>query len=98
MDAVVPAQLNAPAYALKNQFELPVLFYALCLYLYQAGYVDEYYVLGSWLFVAGRVVHAMIYCTYNNVLHRFIAYFLSGLTLWVMIARAMLAAFGVTAN
>lgn len=98
MDAVVPAAINLPAYALKNLFELPVLFYVLCLYLYLTGRVDEYYVVASWLFVVGRAVHALIYCAYNKVLHRFIAYFLSALVLWAMIARAMLGAFVIVAT
>ena len=30
----LPEQVSYPAYNFKNLFELPVLFYALCLYLY----------------------------------------------------------------
>lgn len=98
MDIEVPAKINLPAYALKNLLELPVLFYVLCLYLYLTGRVDQFYVVASWLFVTGRALHALIYCTYNKVLHRFIAYFLSALVLWAMIARAMLKAFSITAT
>lgn len=98
MDVSVPADINLPAYALKNLFELPVLFYALCLYLYMTGNVDDQYVIGGWLFVAGRLTHAVIYCAYNKVMHRFIAYFSSALLLWAMIIRALLDAFGPAAT
>jgi hypothetical protein len=98
MDVGVPADINLPAYALKNLFELPILFYALCLYLYVTGNVDAQYVIGSWLFVAGRLIHAVIYCAYNKVMHRFIAYFSSALVLWLMIVRAMIGAFGAAAT
>jgi len=43
-------------------------------------------------------VHAVIYCTTNKVMHRFASYFLGALILWVMVARAALAAFGITAT
>ena len=98
MDAEVPAEINLPAYALKNLFELPVLFYALCLYLYLTGRVDDFYIVASWLFVAGRALHALIYCAHNKVMHRFIVYFLSALVLWAMIIRAMLVASGIGAT
>ena len=98
MDAVVPGDVNLPAYALRNQFELPVIFYALCLYLYATSEADTVYLAAAWLFVAGRAVHAVIYCTTNKVMHRFASYFLSALILWVMVARAALAAFGFTAT
>ena len=35
-----PASVSNPSDNLKNLFELPVLFYAICLYLYAAGKVD----------------------------------------------------------
>jgi hypothetical protein len=51
------------------------------------------YWLAGWLFVTGRAAHALIYCGYNKVMHRFIAYFLSALVLWAMVVRAALIAF-----
>jgi hypothetical protein len=94
MDLNVPGDVNWPAYALRNLFELPVLFYALCLYLYAIAAVDDWYVMAAWLFVVGRAAHAVIYCAYNKVMHRFVAYFTSALILWAMVLRASLAAFG----
>jgi len=93
MDEIVPAEVNLPAYALRNLFELPVIFYALCLYLYATESVDQFYLVSAWLFVIGRVIHAVIYCTTNRVMHRFRAYFISSLVLWVMVLRAAFYAF-----
>ena len=98
MDTGVPVDVNLPAYAFKNLFELPVIFYMLCFYLYLTATVDDMYLVAAWLFVAGRAIHAAIYCTYNKVLHRFAAYFLSALVLWAMVVRAAMAAFGLTAT
>lgn len=98
MDNNVPGHVNLPAYALKNLFELPVLFYALCLYLYVSATVDSLYVMAAWVFVAGRAIHCAIYCAYNKVMHRFVAYFLSALVLWAMILRAALALIGPAAT
>lgn len=88
MDRIVPAEVNLPAYALRNLLELPVLFYVLCLYLFVTDSVDQFYLVAAWMFVAGRAIHAAIYCTSNRVMHRFRAYVISSLILWIMVSRA----------
>lgn len=93
--AVLPERINLPAHNLRNLFELPVAFYALCLYLYVTGSVDGRYVVAAWLFVALRAVHSVIHCTCNRVTWRFSAYMLGALTLWVMLGMAVLAAVGI---
>ena len=40
---IVPTRVNLPSENLINLFELPVLFYALCIYLYVTGQVDATY-------------------------------------------------------
>lgn len=93
MDHVVPTEVNLPAYALRNLLELPVIFYVLCLYLYATGTVNTFFLVSAWVFVAGRAIHAAIYCTSNRVMHRFRAYFISSIVLWVMVLRAAFFAF-----
>lgn len=88
MEQNVPADVNLPAFALRNLFELPIIFYALCLYLFVNAAVDNLYLVAAWIFVGGRVVHSIVYCTTNKVLHRFWAYFVSALVLWAMVLRA----------
>lgn len=93
MDRIVPTEVNLPAYALRNLLELPVIFYVLCIYLFATDSVDRFYLIAAWMFVAGRIIHAAIYCTTNRVMHRFRAYFLSSLILWVMVLRAAFSSF-----
>ncbi len=93
MDRIVPAEVNLPAFALRNLLEVPVVFYVLCLYLYATENVDQFYLVLAWFFVIGRAIHAAIYCTTNRVMHRFRAYFASSVILWAMVVRAAYSAF-----
>lgn len=68
----------------RNLFELPVLFYALCLGLAVSGFDTPLFVAAAWVYVALRVVHSFIHVTYNRVWHRFIAYAVSSLWLFGM--------------
>lgn len=54
----------------RNLFELPVLFYVLCLALFMTGAGHPGFVYAGWAFVALRAVHSFIHCTYNQVIHR----------------------------
>lgn len=74
----------------RNLFEVPVLFYTLCGLLLASQHVRPGYVVGAWLFVALRLVHSLIHCTYNHVGHRLVA-FLSGLA----VVTAMWVTFGL---
>lgn len=68
----------------RNLFELPVLFYAAALFAWVGGHVTPAFLALSWLFVALRVAHSAIQCTYNRVMHRFQAYFAGAVVLWVL--------------
>jgi hypothetical protein len=90
---IIPEKVQYPAYNLRNLLELPILFYALCLYLYVTGSVDQLFVAAAWVYVGLRGVHSAIQCTTNNVMRRFSFYMASSLVLWFMILRAALDAF-----
>ncbi|MDS4015340.1 MAG: MAPEG family protein [Candidatus Accumulibacter sp.] len=68
----------------RNLFEVPVLFYALVATALASGHVPAWLVVGCWSFVALRVVHSAIHCTYNKVFHRLTA-FLAGFGLIVVL-------------
>jgi hypothetical protein len=68
----------------RNLFEVPVLFYALVAIALTNHNISLWLVVGCWLFVALRVLHSVIHCTYNKVLHRFAA-FTSSLFLLVVL-------------
>ena len=88
--AILPTRVNLPSENLSNLFELPVLFYAVCLYLYVTGQVDPTYLVLGYGFFVFRLLHSVIHCTYNRVLHRFYAYSIASVALWAMIILAVL--------
>ncbi|NNF39967.1 MAG: hypothetical protein HKN64_01225 [Woeseiaceae bacterium] len=90
----LPDSVNYPAHNFRNLFELPVLFYGLCLYLQVTGTVDTTYLVTAWLFVAFRVLHSLVQCTSNIVLLRFYLYLGGALSLWFMLGRALLGSLG----
>lgn len=94
--ALIPEEINWPSYNFRNLFELPVLFYALCLYLSVTGSVDAIFVGSAWAYVGLRALHSLIHCTSNIVKLRFIAYMLSSIVLWFMFIRAGWHYFGST--
>ena len=87
-EQIIPEEVSYPSYNFRNLFELPVVFYALCLYLYVTHGVDEVYVIAAWGFFGLRLLHSLIHSTKNIVMLRFIAYMASALTLWFMVLRA----------
>ena len=70
-----------------NLFEVPVLFYALVLGTLAVGLADSGFVLLAWIFVGLRALHSLIQCSYNRVMHRFAAYSLATLVLFVYLVR-----------
>ena len=89
---VIPADRNTPSENLINLFELPVLFYLTCIYLYVANQVDAAYLTLAYCFLIFRMGHSLIHCTYNKVMHRFVFYMLSSVTLWIFIILAFIGA------
>ena len=77
----------------RNLFEVPVLFYVLCLALYVTHRQGALLLALCWLYVVLRAVHSAIHCTYNKVMHRFFVYVTStvllfGLWAWLAIQLA----------
>ena len=84
--AQVNARLTESAAAdnFRNLFELPVLFYLAVVVAVQTNQVTAITLGLAWLFVALRIVHSAIHCTYNKVIHRFYAYVCGGSVMWVL--------------
>jgi hypothetical protein len=89
-----PAAVSNPSDNLKNLFEIPVLFYALALYLFVTGQVDVTYVSAAWIFVAFRALHSAVHCTFNLVMLRFYLYLIATLAVWFIFVRTVLTYFG----
>jgi hypothetical protein len=68
----------------RNLFEVPVLFYVLCIAVALNGGSTAGYVAAAWTFVALRGLHSLIHVTYNRVVHRFTVYAASTVLLFGM--------------
>lgn len=68
----------------SNQFEMPVLFYAIVALALPLRQMDLVMVLLSWVFVVTRYAHAYVFLTSNHVPTRFNAYFAGVLVLMAM--------------
>lgn len=88
---VLGEHANNPGNNFRNLCELPVLFYAICFYLYAVAQVDVAYLVLAWSFFGLRVLHSYIQCSSNRVSRRLLFYALSSLALWLMIGRAGVA-------
>jgi hypothetical protein len=72
----------------KNQFELPVLFYAACLFALELKIVDAWVLGLASAFALTRVVHAVVHIGPNIVLYRgsaFLAGYVVLALLWIVI-------------
>ncbi len=73
----------------KNLFEMPVLFYVLCLALFATQSVTSGWLYAAWAYVALRYAHSYIHIAYNKVTHRFYVFAASLtllLTMWLVFA------------
>ncbi|MCD1265278.1 hypothetical protein GR158_08010 [Shinella sp. AETb1-6] len=80
-----PAESLTVKNAIANQFELPVLFYAVSILLYLVDADNPVTVAGGWLFVALRYAHAWVHVTSNRLRYRrplFIAGLFVLMALW----------------
>jgi len=75
----------------RNLFETPVLFYAAMLFAQSTPQAGPILLGLAWLYVALRVVHSFIQCSYNKVMHRFYVFFTS---IWVLLAIWVILAVG----
>jgi hypothetical protein len=78
----------------RNQFQVPVLFYVLCFLFYSINAVTSTVIYLAWAFVVTRIIHAYIHMSSNNVLARFRAFALGFVIMVIMTiyaAKALLA-------
>jgi hypothetical protein len=90
-DAVLQINNN-----IRNQFELPVLFYVVCGVLWALEGVGIVALVAAWLFVSSRIVHAWIHLTSNRIKFRrqsftvgwWVLMFMVLLAIWELAGRA----------
>lgn len=76
---------------IRNQFELPVLFYALCIILWAVNSTPVLIHALAWLFVASRIVHMVIHTGSNFVPLRRKVFMLGFFILTAMAVSAFIA-------
>jgi hypothetical protein len=94
-ERVWPKRILQVQNSYHNQFELPVLFYALVALALITRKADMLFVVMSWMFVVSRLVHAAIHVTSNKVSLRFMAFLVGVLILaamWIIFAVRIFAA------
>ena len=82
---------------IRNQFELPVLFYVVCLTLWALEGVGVLALVAAWLFVASRIAHTWVHLTSNYIRNRrrlftvgwWVLLFMILLALWQLVGRAL---------
>lgn len=70
-----------------NLFEMPVLFYTAVVLALTLLIHDPIMIALAWLYVGLRIMHSLIHCTYNLVMHRFAVFAFSALVLLAMWLR-----------
>ncbi|MEP7455946.1 MAPEG family protein [Phyllobacterium sp. SB3] len=78
---------------LNNLYEVPMLFYVVCLSLYAVNGVSYLAVVIAWLFVGARLAHTLIHVTTNRLRYRqpifTLGFILNGI-LWIILAMHLL--------
>ena len=78
---------------LANQFELPMLFHAVCLALYATAGIGLVPVILAWIFTVSRYAHTFVHVTSNRIRYRqplFTLGFLMVAALWIWLAVHLL--------
>jgi hypothetical protein len=83
-DEAWDARSRQVANCYRNQFEVPVLFYAVVAFAMITRKADLIFVVLAWLYVLARLVHAYIHTSSNHVPTRARVFFLSTIILLVM--------------
>lgn len=94
-DSVWPEKVRQAGNSLRNQFEMPVLFYVIVTLALVTRKADLLFVVLSWIFVVSRIGHAAVHLGSNDIRFRFPLYLVGVavlLLMWVLFALAILFA------
>ena len=76
---------------IRNQFQVPVLFYVLCILFYSIDAVSTIVLYLAWAFVISRAIHAYIHMNSNFVPARFTVFTIGFVTMIIMVVFAAIA-------
>lgn len=94
-DRAWPRNVRQASNCFRNQFEIPVLFYAVVAFALITRKADLVFVILSWVFVLTRIVHAFIHVTVNDIRLRLPAFGAGAiviLIMWVLFALSIMLA------
>ncbi len=80
---------------IRNQFQVPVLFYVLCILFYSIDAVSAMVLYLAWAFVISRAIHAYIHMSSNFVPARFTVFTIGFTIMIVMVVFAAIALLSV---
>jgi hypothetical protein len=89
-----PHHVARISYNLANQFELPVIFYAVVVLLVATGNVTMIDIIAAWVFVAGRVIHTLVQTLTDNVPLRGRVFLINFAGVAVLVGHVALLALG----
>jgi hypothetical protein len=84
-----PPRITQIANTYHNQFELPVLFYAVTAFALVTRQAGSVFVALAWLYVLTRLVHAYVYTTSNAMVWRFRVFLVGAailMSMWILLA------------
>lgn len=88
MQGAAPERMQKATRHFANLFEMPVLFYAVCLLCVFKGFDDTLQMALAWFYVLCRSAQALIHLSYNHILHRVLVFSLGNgvlLALWLRV-------------
>lgn len=79
--------VERPARTFNNLMQMPILFYLVCTLMLLTHQLDRAQLACAWLFVALRVLHAVVYIGWNPLPYRFATWMMGSITLFVIWTR-----------
>lgn len=80
----IPELVTKTTRCFNNLFEIPTLFYIVCMLHLILGIENYLAIIFSWLFVIFRTAQAYVHITYNHVKHRMLAFGISVLCVFLL--------------
>lgn len=82
--AKLPSNIRQIGDNYNHLHEQPTVFYAIAIAIALSGHGEGIQVQLAWTYVILRIIHSLIQSIYNNVMHRFIVFFISGILIGAM--------------
>lgn len=89
-DGTPPSYMQKATRHWSNLYEVPVLFYAVCLAVLALKLEDMVFIYLAYIFFGLRLVQGFIHTTYNNIYHRLLIFTCGMVTVLAMWIRLLL--------